>query len=61
MWTPRENDYSQERIYYDQKFWEEKMLPQLNNFYLASLLPEVVSPQENHPSGVTDVSVMSSE
>ena len=49
VWTPREDDYSQERIYYDQKFWEEKMLPKLNNFYLTSLLPEVVSPR--HPCG----------
>ena len=49
VWAPQDDDYSEERIYYNHEFWEEKMLPNLNKFYLTSLMPEAVSPCR--PSG----------
>jgi len=45
VWTPRKDDYVQERIHYDSKFWEEKMIPKLSKFYLSSLLPEAAAPR----------------
>ena len=40
---------SVERIWFDSTLWSKKMYPQLREFYINSLLPELMSP--HHPSG----------
>jgi hypothetical protein len=38
-----------EKIFFNQQFWEQEMLPKLKLFFYDCLLPEIVDPR--HPAG----------
>ena len=42
LYTPR--GVSVERVCYDQKFWEQDLLPKLEEFYKTCVAPEMISP-----------------
>ena len=46
VWTP--SHISVKRIWFDSVLWSNKMYPQLKQFYMKSLLPELASPR--HPA-----------
>lgn len=45
IWTPVAPFIKYERIERDDTFWKDRMEPQITNFYLNCLLPEMIEPQ----------------
>ncbi|XP_021375757.1 uncharacterized protein LOC110464719 [Mizuhopecten yessoensis] len=43
-----------ERIYRDERLWENKMLPKLSAFYRKCILPEIVLPRHNTSTGIRE-------
>ena len=41
VWTTA--DMHIERIYFNQNFWEDSLLPKLESFYVNSVVPEILT------------------
>lgn len=56
VWTGSDFPLKVERILRDDKFWEEKMLTKLSNFYMDCILPELIDPRVTRSMNVRDPS-----